>query len=162
MPVNRALGSKMEFGTWSTLFEAGKVWLVDLSWGTKEWTLEKSDGKTYKIMGNESHKNNDLIARVFHEDTESLYEISYEQVNGYRCLDEHGLTEIWSSNHPTKNTFKVKNHGWHKESPLTFFMGNPDEWSHLLITDDECLEVICQSTPQIKLIKKISSDGNAT
>lgn len=146
----------MEFSNWSTPFEEGDVWLVDLSWGTEVWTLEKADGRKYEISGSNKHKNNELVARVFHENSETLYEVAYENVNGFRNLDEHGLTDIWNSDHPDSNTFKIKGHGWHKESPLTFFMGNSDEWSHLIITGDECLEVICQSPPTVKVIKKIN------
>ena len=53
------------------------------------------------------------------------------------------------------NTFKIKGHGWHKESPLSFFMGNDNEWSYLLVTGDECLEVICRGEPKIRVVEKI-------
>ena len=152
----------MEFGNWFTPFESGEVWLIDLSWGTKEWTLEKAEGIKYTIPGSDKHKSNELILRVFHEDSETIYEISYESVNGYRCLDEHGLTEIWNGNPPKSNTFKIKGHGWSQESPLTFFMGNSDEWSHLIVTKDECLEVICQNTPTIKTVGKVAPVKTAT
>ncbi|TMP30632.1 hypothetical protein [Pseudoalteromonas rubra] len=144
----------MEFESWPTPFEDGSLWLVDLSWGTKEWTLEKSNGVKYLIKGDAKHESHELVARVFHEESQTIYELLFESVNGFRCLDEHGLTEIWSNNRPTLNTFKIKGHGWHKESPLTFFMGNDGEWSHLIVTADECLEVICSASPIVKEIGK--------
>lgn len=145
----------MEFDSWSTPFENGRVWLVDLSWGTKEWALEKTNGVKFLINGEEKHKKYKLIARVFHEDSQTIFELFFESVNGFRCLDEHGLTEIWSSNRPHLNTFKLKGHAWHKESPLTFFMGNDGEWSYLLVTSDECLEVVCSEMPVIKEFGKV-------
>ena len=145
----------MQFDTWSTPFEFGTIFLVDLSWGTKTWTLEKADGTKYEIKGNEKLENINLIARVFHLKSEMLYEISFGIVNAYRCLDEHGLTDVWSSNPPKVNTFKIKGHGWHKESPLSFFMGSDSEWSFLLVTGDECLEVICRGEPKIRAVEKI-------
>ncbi|MCO7188571.1 MULTISPECIES: hypothetical protein [unclassified Pseudoalteromonas] len=144
----------MEFESWPTPFEDGSLWLVDLSWGTKEWTLEKSNGVKYLIKGDAKHESHELVARVFHEESETIYELLFESVNGFRCLDEHGLTEVWSNIRPTLNTFKIKGHGWHKESPLTFFMGNDGEWSHLIVTADECLEVICSASPIVKEIGK--------
>ena len=152
----------MEFESWLTPFDSGDVWLVDLSWGAKEWTLEYPNGKKYSVSGSKAHEEYDLIARVFHVESETLYNICYGVVNGYRCLDEHGLTELWNGNSPKKNTFKVKGHGWHKESPLTFFMGNSEEWSHLLVTNDECLEVVCQKPPVVQVNQKIEATGNAT
>ncbi|MBQ4831568.1 hypothetical protein J8L84_20020 [Alteromonas sp. MMG017] len=152
----------MKFETWSTPFESGTIWLVDLSWGTKTWSLEKPDGSKYEISGAETHLDCDLVARIFHEDTETLYKVYYGVVNGFRCLDEHGLTEIWNSNRPQMNTLLVKNHGWHNESPLTFFMGNQDEWSHMLVTNDECLEVVCQDSPKILKVGHVSLKKNAT
>lgn len=144
----------MEFDNWLTPFESGEIWVIALSWGAKEWTFEKPGGIKYTIPGCDKHKSNELIVRVFHEDSETIYEISYELVNGYRCLDEHGLTEVWNSNPPKTNTFKIKGHGWHQESPFTFFMGNSNEWAHLIVTSNECLEVICQNSPTIKVIGK--------
>jgi len=147
----------MEFESWSTPFESGSVWLVDLSWGTKEWTLKKPDGVKFAIKGEAKHKNYELIARVFHEDSQTIFELLFESVNGFRCLDEHGLTEVWNNNRPNFNTFKLKGHGWHKESPLTFFMGNDGEWSHLIVTADECLEVVCSESPIVKELGKAES-----
>ena len=145
----------MEFETWSTPLENGTVWLVDLSWGTESWSLEKPDGTKYEIPGVSAHRNHDLVARVFHEETEALYKISFNSVNGFRCLDEHGLTEIWNSKGQRANSFMIKKHGWHKESPLTFFMGNENEWSHLVVTSDEWLEVVCRDTPTVEFIENV-------
>ncbi|MCO7204943.1 MULTISPECIES: hypothetical protein [Pseudoalteromonas] len=144
----------MEFQSWPTPFENGSLWLVDLSWGTKEWTLEKSNGVKYLIKGDAKHEYHELVARVFHEESQTIYELLFESVNGFRCLDEHGLTEVWSEQRPKFNTFKIRGHGWHKESPLTFFMGNDGEWSHLIVTSDECLEVVCRESPTVKVIGK--------
>ena len=144
----------MEFQSWPTPFENGSLWLVDLSWGTKEWTLEKSNGVKYLIKGDAKHEYHELVARVFHEESQTIYQLLFESVNGFRCLDEHGLTEVWSEQRPKFNTFKIRGHGWHKESPLTFFMGNDGEWSHLIVTSDECLEVVCRESPIVKVIGK--------
>ena len=144
----------MEFQSWPTPFENGSLWLVDLSWGTKEWTLEKSNGVKFLIKGDAKHEYHELVARVFHEESQTIYELLFESVNGFRCLDEHGLTEVWSEQRPKFNTFKIRGHGWHKESPLTFFIGNDGEWSHLIVTSDECLEVVCRESPIVKVIGK--------
>jgi len=74
-------------------------------------------------------------------------------------LDEHGLLELWEKRDEQKiklkSTFKVRNHLWAKESPLTLFHGNSDEWSHIVSTDNECLEVVCEKSPSIAKIVQI-------
>ena len=152
----------MNFESWESPFEDGTAWIIDISWGTSKWVLAKSDGSKVEIDGNSKHDNIDLIVRVFHEETEALYEVAYETVNAYRLLDEHGLLYLWSSEQPKKNTFKIKGHPWHEESPLSFAMGNDQEWSHILVTNDECLEVICRESPRISKVKNVQFSGNAT
>tara|TARA_A200000159_G_scaffold160554_1_gene180890 strand:- start:43 stop:537 length:495 start_codon:yes stop_codon:yes gene_type:complete len=161
-PVIGKLGSKMEFETWESPFEEGTAWIIDVSWSIDKWSLTKSSGAKVEILGNPKHKDIDLIARVFHEETEALYELAFETVNAYRLLDEHGLLYLWSSERPKKNTFKLKGHPWHKESPLSFAMGNNQEWSHMLVTNDECLEVICSESPKITKVENVRFSGNAT
>ena len=147
----------MEFEGWQTPFTGGKVFLVDLSWGRENWELTTSDGKKYQVAGDSKHRNNDLIARIFHKESESLFEVHYDWVSGFRCLDEHGLDELWGSRSKGLGcTFRVKGHGWHRESPLTFFMGNKGEWSHMIVTQDDCLEVVCADTPMIRLIGRVA------
>ena len=89
--MSAALGSKMEFETWESPFEEGTAWIIDVSWSIDKWSLTKSAGAKVEILGNPKHKDIDLIARVFHEETEALYELAFETVNAYRLLDEHGL-----------------------------------------------------------------------
>ena len=151
----------MEFETWVSPFEEGTVWIVDVSWGTDKWSLTKSSGSKVEILSNPKHKGFDLIVRVFHEETEALYELAFETVNAHRLLDEHGLLYLWSSERPNKNTFKLKGHAWHEESPLSFAMGNCQEWSHMLVTNDECLEVICRESPTVTKLENVRFSSNA-
>ena len=97
----------------------------------------------------------DLIVRLVQEEAEALYEVSYETVNASRLLDEHGLLYLWASDRPKKNTIRIKGHPWHEESTLSFAMGNNEEWSHILVTNDECLEVICRESPRITKVKNV-------
>lgn len=62
----------MQFDTLSTPFERGTIFHVDLSWGAKTWTLKKADGTKYEIKGNDKLENVDLVARVFHMESEML------------------------------------------------------------------------------------------
>ncbi len=39
-------------------------------------------------------------------------------------------------------TFKVRNHGWTEESPLSFVHGRVGGWSYVIATDDQCVEML--------------------
>ena len=146
----------MKFENWETPIQAGSVSIVDISYGTKDWFLELANGVRYSIAGSDRHEERDLLVRVFHEETESLYEVCYECVCAFRCLDEHELLEVWGDpGRPPSNTFKLKEHLWHKESPISFLSGNTGEFSHMIATDWECLEVICKDTPTFKFLEKV-------
>ncbi|MEL4387701.1 hypothetical protein [Shewanella xiamenensis] len=80
----------------------------------------------------------------------------------HRLLDEHGLLYLWESERPKKNTFRLKGEPLHEENPLSFAMDNNQEWSHILVTSDKYLEVICRESPRILKIKNTQFSGNAT
>ncbi len=151
----------IQFEEWKTPFSEGDLHIIDLHWGNGSFWCRKKEGKEFRLEGNPLFKNVELQAHVLNLNDGCLYKMSYSQVNGFRMLDEHGLLEIWGARDKQgielKQTFKVKNHLWSRESPLTFFHGHPDEWSHVVSTDNACLEVVCGETPSIAKIDKIAS-----
>ena len=70
----------MKFENWETPIQAGSVFIVDFSYGTKDWFLELANGVRYSVAGSDRHDERDLLVRIFHEETESLYEVCYECV----------------------------------------------------------------------------------
>jgi len=147
----------MEIGVWLTPFGDGDLHIINTKWGSSDWSIEYADGKRYELKNEFQTGNSDLIVTVFHIDTESVFEIIFDDVGAYRLLDEHGLTELWESGKVKSNCFKVKEHGWSQESPLSFFMHSKDGWSYLISTEDECVEVVSTSEPQIVLKQKVTA-----
>jgi hypothetical protein len=73
-------------------------------------------------------------------------------VIAFRVLDEHGLDEFWEKTtelggRPGRTTFRVRNHLWTKESPLSFL--GTDGWSFVLVTNSDCIEVVCKAPPVV-------------
>lgn len=132
--------SEIEFLEWDTPFK-----------NTRNGILEA----TYVgSNSSETDKNWDLKIRIHDYDNDKNYSIFFDNISGFRILDEHGLVDLWTvgSNRPAQSTFKVRNHSWHKESPATFFFGShPDgEYSFVISTDWDCAEVVCKNTPRIE------------
>ncbi len=85
-------------------------------------------------------------------DASSLYLVFFEVVSAFRVLDEHGLLELWEKTselggRPAARTFKVRNHAWTKESPITFLAS--DGWSYIMATDFDCIEIVSVTPPEI-------------
>lgn len=84
--------------------------------------------------------------------TSAGYLVSFKAVSAFRVLDEHGLQELWEKTselggRPAASTFKVRNHAWTKESPITFVAS--DGWSYILATDFDCIEIVSVDAPSI-------------
>jgi hypothetical protein len=148
----------LEITDWITPFNSGDLCIINIRWGEPDWFVEyPSKRKRYEIKNNFNSDENGLTITVFHLDTESVYEILFGDAGAFRMLDEHGLTEIWTSGKKPRgiNCFKVRNHGWSKESPLSFFMKSKDGWSYLVATDFECIEIIAKEPPKIIFKEKL-------
>ena len=131
----------IEFGHWSTPFEDCEVSIVSVAFGNV------SAATPTGLAGEGA-----LTIRIIASDTGALYEIYFSRISGYRVLDEHGLLDFWEPGKSTKTTFRVRNHPWATESPLTFFHGG--EWSRVIATDWWCVEVISKEDPKITDIGK--------
>lgn len=102
----------------------------------------------------------ELAATLFVPDEERIYRIKYAGVEGFRVLDERGLMELWdataSGGRPANTTFRVRGHGWSRESPLTFCY--PHEcWSWMLASDWDCLEVVCNTEPVVERLEAVET-----
>ncbi len=147
----------MEVKDWNTPFSEGSIYIVDLSWNGKNFSIKYPDGNMYNLSGSKRHDKYPLIVSVFHVESEGVYDLMFKFVSGFRLLDEGGLLEIWNEGESFSNCALIKGHGWEQESPITFLSGFEDEWSHLIATENECVEVVSREHPEIKLVEKIDS-----
>lgn len=124
---------KIEFGQWITPIEKYEVDVLSVSYSAANELFLPGKNREYLIENSQSQipSHPDLIVRVLVRDTEQVYRIHFSNVGAFRVIDEHGLQEIIESIEPNNeninfNMFKVRNHGWSKESPLSFFMNAED------------------------------------
>ena len=121
-----------------------------------------AEGIGFKLPDKYGLGKAELIVRLFHKEGNAIYSLFFHDVGAFRLLDENGLDEVWreSSNQggrPAQSTFKVRNHLWQKESPLSFSHYAKDDWSFLIATDWECLEIVCSESPDIRLEETVLS-----
>ena len=152
----------MEVKEWDTPFNEGTIFIVDLSWNGKNFSVEYPKGPAYELRGSKRHSDYALIVSVFHLETEAVYDVMFKVVSGFRLLDEGGLLELWTPGKKSPNCALIKGHLWSKESPITFISGYEEEWSHLISTEDECVEVVADEHPEIKFVEKVSKRESAT
>jgi hypothetical protein len=123
---------KFAFEVWRTPFEDSDIQLAGLNY---------SEGEA-------------LSFRVRVQETGSTYRIFFERVSAFRVLDEHGLLELWEKTkelkgRPASTTFKIRNHLWTKESPISF--AHSDGWSFVVASDAACVEIVARTAPTITL-----------
>ncbi len=116
---------RFAFGPWVTPFSDLSVWLGDISYEGRSGAL---------VFG-------------VHVVGCPAYRVAFEHVSAFRVLDEHGLLEIWQHPRPNRTAFRVRNHLWTRESPVTFLAS--DGWSYVVATDDACIEIVSASAPSI-------------
>lgn len=90
--------------------------------------------------------------RVYLYESDKIYRVTFDAISAVRLLDEGGLLEFWGKtaefgSRPGRTTFRVRNHGWTKESPISFLCS--DGWSFVIASQNECLEVVSTDPPKI-------------
>lgn len=153
----------IEFEKWETPFSTGDLHVLSVAWGQGPIELSWSNPpRKFLFNADQPEETPALTAHIFDSDRQKLYSLSFETVSGFRVLDEHGLTEIWGAeNYDPKSLgkcFRVRNHSWHKESPVTFLFGMTGEWSYLVTTLEDCLEVVSGSEPTIIEFGEVESE----
>lgn len=116
----------LAFAAWDTPFSDLVVWLGDVGYEAREGAL----GFRVEVPAGGS-----------------VYRVAFDNVSAFRVLDEHGLLELWQGQRPARTAFRVRNHAWTRESPVTFL--GSDGWSFVVATDDTCIEIVSASEPEI-------------
>ncbi len=125
---------EFEFGAWSTPFTDAAVDILEVKYG---W---------HGQCGSE------LVVRLHARDENATYRLVFPTIAAVRLLDESGLLEFWQKTterggRPGRTAFRVRNHAWTRESPLSFQA--TDGWSFVIASDNECLEVVSVAAPAI-------------
>lgn len=125
---------EFEFGAWVTPFTDTAIDILEVAYGARG-----KDGS-------------ELVVRVRAHDANNAYRLVFPSIAAMRLLDEGGLIEFWQKTtelggRPGRTTFRVRNHAWTRESPLSF--QPTDGWSFVIASDNECLEVVSVTVPTI-------------
>jgi hypothetical protein len=91
----------------------------------------------------------------------AIFRVSSPDSFTFRVLDEHGLVDLWHATseqggRPGQSTFGVRNHGWHRESELSFAMSNADH-SFMVATGWACLEIVAGLPPSVEFVRSVEA-----
>jgi hypothetical protein len=143
-----------EFSAWQTPFENSPVSVLEVAFGrSRLWPEGREPTVKQPLLG--APQSAELVIRVHVHGEASTYRLSFDTVSAFRVLDEHGLMQLWHKTEelggrPGQTTFRVRNHLWSEESPLSF-LGAQDGWSFVIATDDDCIEIVARTQPEIEL-----------
>lgn len=150
---NHLFGSgAFEFDQWVTPFSDALIEILEVAYSpARPWPKDATPQyRTNSLL--RSNNDSDLMARVYVYETDKMYRVTFDTISAVRLLDEGGLLELWGKTaefggRPGRTTFRVRNHGWTKESPISFLCANG--WSFVIASQDECLEVVSANQPKI-------------
>ena len=147
----------IEFARWETPIENDELHLVDLVYGDGSWSTEDRAGQRFEVPPVRPIFGG-LIATFFSVEKRALFEIRSPDTFTFRMLDEHGLVDLWAASNararPGRATFRVRHHGWHRESELSFVMSSA-EYSFVIATNWACLEIVVGQQPEIALVREV-------
>lgn len=148
----------VEFAAWPTDVENDELTLVGVKYGGHGAIDFVKDDHTIELMLDYADNETALEATFISREKMAGVVFSFDNVSGFRVLDEHGLVELWNASKntpkPVTTTFKVKGHLWQTESELSWIMGNC-EFSYIVATSWDCLEVITDCEPSVKIIPAV-------
>jgi len=119
------------------------------------------DNAATDLLGAEFSGNGALSFRVRVYETGATCRLIFEDISAFRVLDEHGLLEIWQETRrqgcwPGDTTFRVRNHGWRKESSVS--LATTSGWSYVAASDDYFIEVVSAVAPTIIAEKRTGEE----
>ena len=148
----------VEFAEWQTGVENDDLVLarVNFDLGSPLFTLVQ-EGLTFALPPDGSQRRHLLEATFISVDKRAIVRFGFPDVIAFRVLDEGGLLELWAASsanpRPARSTFRARGHQWASESPLTFLAeGDLPRFSYFVVTDTDCLEVVCINEPSVREI----------
>ena len=146
---------EIEFAAWPTDVENDDLTLVGVKYGGHAAIDFVKDNHAIELTLDYADSQNELEATFISREKMAGVVFRFNDVSAYRVLDEHGLVDLWNASkkkpRPASTTFKVKGHLWQTESELSWIMGGCD-FSYMVATGWDCLEVISDSEPSVRII----------
>ena len=133
----------IELERFDSILSDSNIEIVDLRWGGG---LEKDELKDCS-----------LYIEVFSHKHKAIYSIKFSYEYGFRVVDEGALLKFWDCKDydfaKIGSFAKIKNSPWKEESTIPFVYSN--DKSFLIITHNECIEVITDDDPKIEFVKEV-------
>ena len=151
---------KFQISDWNTPFENDEVHILEIIYSHSEAEFQ------HKVFGVYSFKPSvaqdySFVVRLLVPKSGEVYSVNFSYVRGYRMMDEVGYAYL--AQHAAKaeqrlTTAKVRQHPWAEESPGLFDVSIKDGWSYLILSGDECAEIVSPVEPVIQKEKTLKPE----
>jgi hypothetical protein len=150
--------STVEFAPWPTEVQNDDLAFVGIRYGGYTQVSHPEDEFGSELTLDYAPQDCCLEATFISREKKTGVVFSFDGVSAFRVLDEHGLTELWVASgrnaRPASTTFKVKGHGWQRESELCWIVGGCD-FSYMVATSCDGLEVVTDREPTISYVPAV-------
>jgi hypothetical protein len=155
---------RIEFSPWPTEVENDTLTLVGLKYGGFSRVDYVQEGYSLELQLDYGDIEDGLEVTFISQEKKAGVSFYFEKVSAFRVLDEHGLVDLWNASanspRPAQTTFKVKGHRWQEESELSWVMPNC-EYSYMVATGFDCVEVVADCEPTVKLLTALVRKASA-
>ncbi|WP_306250332.1 hypothetical protein [Parvularcula sp. IMCC14364] len=143
---------KVQISDWDTPFENDEVHILEVIYSYSEAEFQHKDFGVYAFTSSIG-QDYSFVVRILVPKSGEIYSVNFSYVCGYRVMDEVGYAYL--AQHTAKaerrlTTVKVRQHPWAQESPGLFDASIKDGWSFLILSGDECVEVVSPVEPVIQ------------
>lgn len=145
----------VEFAAWPTEVENDKLLFGRVSFDPGCELGAFPDGTSLGLPPVNPRQQEMLEATFVSINKKTIFRFGFDRVIAFRVLDENGLTELAQASAetppPAYTTFRARGHKWADESFLVFLAdeGDAPRFSYFVMTDDTCLEVVCDDEPSV-------------
>ncbi|MCI5046885.1 MAG: hypothetical protein MRY59_05245 [Aquisalinus sp.] len=143
---------KFQISDWNTPFENDEVHILEIIYSHSEAEFQHKDFGVYSFKSSVA-QDYSFVVRLLVPKSGEVYSINFSYVRGYRMMDEVGFAYL--ARHTAKReqsvaTARVRQHPWTEESPGLFDTAIKDGWSYLILSGDECVEIVSPIEPVIQ------------
>ncbi|RVG27254.1 IS66 family insertion sequence hypothetical protein [Sinorhizobium meliloti] len=134
----------MRFDRWNTAFCDMDVQILSLSYRTHRVTAGTQEPRSNELRS----RSVEVISGEdrFRIDADAIRSASWMK----RIAGIVGRADAQAPR-PGRITFRVRNHGWTEESPLSFMHERVGGWSYVIATDGQCVEMLEDDYQQLPI-----------
>ena len=144
---------KAKIEPWITPISNGDLVIIETSWASGNPWVFDDQGDIIILDGSDGYSPT-LLIRLLHIPSRTLYRVTFKDADLFRVIDRVHHT---NSSEARTNTFRMSNHLWQREFPLSFD-ASVDGSSWCISSNVECIEVLASDEPAFTVERIVESE----